>query len=244
MAVLTCRNLTKRFGGLTAVNSVNFEARPGEILAIIGPNGAGKTTIFSLVTGFLTPDAGSLELDGKALDGYSPEQRCWEGLVRTFQIVQPFRSLSVLENVVMGAMLRANSLAKARIAALEVLHMTGMEHLAANSAGTLPIGDRKRLEVAKAIATKPSVILLDEVTGGLIPVEVNKMINLLRNLRDQGMALVVIEHNMSAVMQLADRIVVLCNGECIAEGTPAEVSRNPTVLTAYLGENFKAVGAQ
>lgn len=244
MATLTASGLTKRFGGLTAVRDVGFEARPGEILSIIGPNGAGKTTVFNLLTGFLKPDEGTVSLDGVPLAGLSPETRCEAGLVRTFQIVQPFKGLSVLDNVVMGAILRAKSVTAARIAAREVLDELDMLSLLDVPAGSLPIGDRKRLEMAKALATRPKVLLLDEVMGGLIPVEVKRMIAFIQGLRDRGLAIVVIEHHMSAVMQLSDHILVLQNGQPIATGTPQEVSRNPVVLTAYLGPSFALAGAE
>ena len=244
MATLTASGLIKRFGGLTAVKDVGFEARPGEILSIIGPNGAGKTTVFNVLTGFLKPDEGTVSLDGAPLAGLSPEARCEAGLVRTFQIVQPFKGLSVLDNVVMGAMLRAGSVKAAKIAAHQILADLDMLSLVDMPAGILSIGDRKRLEMAKALATRPKVLLLDEVMGGLIPVEVKRMIAFIQGLRDRGLTVVVIEHHMSAVMQLSDHILVLQNGQPIAMGTPHEISRNPTVLTAYLGPNFAVAGAE
>lgn len=242
MAVLTATGLTKRFGGLTAVKNVSFTARPGEILSIIGPNGAGKTTVFNLLTGFITPDAGSVSLDDGDLGGMSPERRCRIGLARTFQIVQPFRGLSVLDNVVMGAMLRARSIEMARDVARQVLSDLDMSALCDVSAGQLPIGDRKRLEMAKVLATGPRALLLDEVMGGLIPIEVKRMIGFIQRLKERGIAVVVIEHHMSAVMQLSDHILVLQNGEPIATGTPQEITRNPVVLSAYLGANFAVAG--
>ncbi len=238
MAVLTASGLTKSFGGLAAVRGVGFEARPGKVLSIIGPNGAGKTTVFNLLTGFIRPDAGEVALDGRSIAGLAPEARCHAGLVRTFQIVQPFRGLSVLDNVVMGAMLRVGTIAAARVIARQVLDDLGMAALAEAPAGSLPIGDRKRLEMAKALATAPGVLLLDEVMGGLIPIEVKRMIAFIQGLRDRGLAIVVIEHHMSAVMQLSDHILVLQNGQPIAEGTPGDIARDPTVLAAYLGPKF------
>lgn len=243
MAVLKAQGLMKRFGGLTAVKDVSFEARPGEILSIIGPNGAGKTTVFNLLTGFIKPDVGSVALDDQDLGGMSPESRCRTGLARTFQIVQPFRGLSVLDNVVMGAMLRASSIDAAREIARQVLDQLDMSALRDVNAGQLPIGDRKRLEMAKVLATSPRALLLDEVMGGLIPIEVKKMVDFIKRLRERGIALVVIEHHMSAVMQLSDHILVLQNGQPIATGTPAEITRNPVVLSAYLGPNFAAIGS-
>jgi branched-chain amino acid transport system ATP-binding protein len=238
MAVLTASGLARKFGGLSAVRNVGFEAQPGKILSIIGPNGAGKTTVFNLLTGFIRPDAGQVTLDGRSIAGLSPERRCEAGLARTFQIVQPFRGLSVLDNVVMGAMLRARSIRAARDIAYSVLDELEMSALAGRLAGSLPIGDRKRLEMAKVLATSPTVLLLDEVMGGLIPAEVKKMIAFIHGLRARGLAVVVIEHHMSAVMQLSDHILVLQNGEPIAEGAPAAIARNPVVLSAYLGPNF------
>lgn len=238
MATLIATGLTKRFGGLTAVKDVSFTARSGRILSVIGPNGAGKTTVFNLLTGFIKPDTGEVTLDGRTLGGMSPERRCRAGLGRTFQIVQPFRGLSVLDNVVMGAMLRAPSIEAAREGARQVLRDLDMSDLCDAPAGQLPIGDRKRLEMAKILATSPTALLLDEVMGGLIPIEVKKMIGFIQRLRERGIAVVVIEHHMSAVMQLSDRILVLQNGRPIAEGTPSEISRDPTVLAAYLGPNF------
>jgi ABC-type branched-subunit amino acid transport system ATPase component len=243
VATLIASGLAKSFGGLSAVSDVAFEARAGEVLSIIGPNGAGKTTVFNLLTGFITPDAGSATLDGKPLNRMSPEARCSAGLVRTFQIVQPFRGLSVLDNVVMGAMLRVGSIREARLVAAGILEQLDMSSLAQIPAGSLSIGDRKRLEMAKALATSPSILLLDEVMGGLIPVEVRSMIAFIRTLRDRGIAVVIIEHHMSAVMQLSDHILVLQNGRPIARGTPAEVSRDPVVLSAYLGPNFTLGGS-
>jgi len=244
VATLIVSGLAKSFGGLAAVRDVAFEARAGEVLSIIGPNGAGKTTVFNLLTGFIAPDSGSATLDGRPLNNnMSPEARCIAGLVRTFQIVQPFRGLSVLDNVVMGAMLRVPSIREARMIASGVLEQLDMSVLAQMPAGSLSIGDRKRLEMAKALATSPSVLLLDEVMGGLIPVEVHSMIAFIRTLRDRGIAVVIIEHHMTAVMQLSDHVLVLQNGRPIARGTPAEVSRDPVVLSAYLGPKFAIGGS-
>lgn len=243
MATLIASGLAKSFGGLAAIRDVAFEARAGEVLSIIGPNGAGKTTVFNLLTGFIAPDSGSATLDGRPLNNMSPEARCIAGLIRTFQIVQPFRGLSVLDNVVMGAMLRVPSIREARMIASGVLEQLDMSVLAQMPAGSLSIGDRKRLEMAKALATSPSVLLLDEVMGGLIPVEVHSMIAFIRTLRDRGIAVVIIEHHMTAVMQLSDHVLVLQNGRPIARGTPAEVSRDPVVLSAYLGPKFAIGGS-
>lgn len=239
MATLVAEGLSKSFGGLAAVRNVSFTAKPGRVLSIIGPNGAGKTTVFNLLTGFMTPSAGSVRMDNKRLDGLSPEARCIAGVARTFQVVQPFRGLSVRDNVVMGAMLRERSIASAQERAQRVLDELGMSHLSGAVAGSLPIGERKRLEVAKVLATGPSVLLLDEVMGGLIPTEVARMVAFIRQLTTRGLTIVLIEHHMSAVMQLSDEILVLRNGEPIAVGTPEEIARDPVVLSAYLGPRFK-----
>ncbi len=243
MAELTVENVTKAFGGLRAVASLNLTARSGEILGLIGPNGAGKTTVFNLMTGFIRQDEGLIRLDGIQVDRWSPERRCEAGIVRTFQIVRPFQNISVLDNVVMGGLLRARNVEEARASATDVLEMIGLASVASAPARTLPIGDRKRLELAKALATSPKVLLLDEVMGGLIPAGVQRLIALIRGLRDRGLAIVLIEHNMSAIMQLSDRILVLHHGEKIAEGTPQSISRDPAVVKAYLGENFMLAGA-
>lgn len=238
MTKLELRSIGKSFGGLRAIHELSLIARSGEILGLIGPNGAGKTTAFNLMTGFIRQDAGSIRLDDVAIDRWSPERRCEAGLVRTFQIVRPFQNISVLDNVVMGALMRSRSLREAREKAQQVLRIVGLAEAAGGLARTLSIGDRKRLELAKALATDPKVLLLDEVMGGLIPIEVQRVMTLIRTLRDRGLVVVLIEHNMHAAMNLSDRILVLHHGEKISEGAPQEVSRDPVVLQAYLGEGF------
>jgi branched-chain amino acid transport system ATP-binding protein len=239
MKALAVRGLHKRFGGLQATRNVSFEVAPGEIYGLIGPNGAGKTTVFNLLTGFIPPDGGTVLLGQTCIDGWIPERRAEAGLARTFQIVKPFGNLTVLDNVVMGAMLRARTVAAAREQALQVLERVGMAARPGAMARTLSIGDRKRLELAKALATGPRVLLLDEVMGGLIPAEVKLTLALLRKLAAEGVAVVLIEHNMQAIMTVSDRILVLHHGEPIAEGTPATVSRDPAVLAAYLGQDYR-----
>ena len=238
MSLLHVSGLSKRFGGVQAVRDVAFGVDPGEILGLIGPNGAGKTTVFNLVTGFISPDAGDVTLDGKPIGRWSPERRADAGLVRTFQIVKPFGNISVLENVTIGAMLRERTMAGARAHARAVLHRVGLADRAETTARTLPIGLRKKLEVAKALAAGPRVLLLDEIMGGLIPSEVGETIDLLKALRSDGIATVLIEHNMHAIMTASDRIVVLHHGQFIAEGTPERIARDPLVLSAYLGEGY------
>ena len=236
-ALLEVRGVCKSFRGLRAVHNAWFEVPPGAINALIGPNGAGKTTIFNMVAGVYPPDAGEIIFDGRRVDGLRPDQICAAGIGRTFQIVKPFASLSVLDNVIVGALLREKSVATARAVArdiLETLHLGPKLHLPA-AALTLP--DRKRLEVARALATRPKLLLLDEVMAGLRPTECDQMVEVFRDLhRREGLTILLIEHVMRAVMALAHHLGVLHHGEVLARGTPAEVVRNPAVLECYLGE--------
>jgi branched-chain amino acid transport system ATP-binding protein len=236
-ALLEVRGVCKSFRGLRAVHDASFEVPPGAITALIGPNGAGKTTIFNMVAGVYPPDAGEIVFDGRRVDRRRPDQICAAGVGRTFQIVKPFAGLSVLDNVMVGALLREKSVAAARQVArdiLETLHLGSKSHLPASSL-TLP--DRKRLEVARALATRPKLLLLDEVMAGLRPTECDQMVEVFRDLnRREGLTILLIEHVMRAVMALAQHISVLHHGEVIACGTPAEVVRDPAVLECYLGE--------
>jgi branched-chain amino acid transport system ATP-binding protein len=236
--VLTLEHVTKRFGGLTAVRDVTLEVAEGELLGIIGPNGAGKTTLFNVVSGSQRPEEGRVVFDGRDVTGESPHVIARRGLTRTFQLVKPFGNLSVLDNVTIGALTRATSVADARVAAARVVETCGLAAHATAHAKTLPIGLRKRLEVARALATRPRLLLLDEVMSGVNPTELAGIVELVRRVHAEGVTLIVIEHVMAAMMRLARRIVVLHHGELIAQGAPAEVAADRRVIDAYLGDEF------
>jgi len=236
--LLEVRNVNKRFGGLLAVSDVSFSLNKGEILGLIGPNGAGKTTLFNVVNGVHRCDAGAISFDGRDITGMSPDKVVRLGLARTHQIVQPLNNMSVLENVTVGACFGRERLGlkAARAVAREVLEQVGMGSRADTPARFLTLASKKRLEVARALAAHPTLLLLDEVLAGLNPTEIAQMIELVRNIRDRGIAVFMIEHLMQAVMNLSDRIVVLNFGQKLAEGRPEEVANDPMVIQAYLGD--------
>jgi branched-chain amino acid transport system ATP-binding protein len=238
--LLEVRALTKRFGGLVANEDVSFTVAAGEIVGLIGPNGAGKTTLFNSLAGFFAPTSGTIRLEGRPIAGLPPERIAALGIARTFQIVRVFASMTVAENVMVGAMLRRKAVAAAERAARETLAFAGLQRRADEPASRLTVAEQKRLEVARALATEPRLLLLDEVMAGLTPSEVAEAVALVRRIRDRGIACVIVEHVMEGIMPLADRVLVLDGGRKIADGTPAAVAADPAVIAAYLGDAHAA----
>jgi branched-chain amino acid transport system ATP-binding protein len=236
MSMLSVSNLTCSFGGLTAVLDVTFDVNEGEIIGLIGPNGAGKTTTFNMLSGFIQPTSGEVVFQGKRINGMKPHQVCALGITRTFQIVQPFPEMTVLENVMIGAYVRYPNTTDAKRKAMEVLKRLSLDHKANNMGRDLTILELKRLEIGKALATEPKLLLLDEVAAGLKDMEVDNILSLVRELNKEGMTFVIVEHLMKVIMNLSHRIVVLEFGQMIAQGSPQEISHNPAVLAAYLGK--------
>ncbi len=236
MPLLEVARLSRSFGGLRAVHDVSFTVEPGSVVGLIGPNGAGKSTVFNLAAGAIKPDAGRVIFDGRDVTGLPTHTIARLGLARTFQLTKPFQSLSVLDNVAVAALSRERRTLAARTEAARILGLLGLERWASQPASVLSTAGRKRLELARALALRPKMVLLDEVLAGLVPAERDRMVGVLRELRTQGLTMLFVEHVMAAVMSLSDRILVLHHGELLADGTPAEVSRDRRVIDAYLGE--------
>jgi branched-chain amino acid transport system ATP-binding protein len=236
MSLLQVNGVSKIFGGLVAVSNVTFSANKGEILGLIGPNGAGKTTMFNVVNGFYPPTKGEVLFKGQRISHLQPYQICKLGIGRTFQVVRPLRRMSVLDNVIASAFLRAKNKKEAEEIALDTLRFTGLYEDRNFLSKGLPLGKRKKLEITRALATKPEMLLLDESFAGLNPSEQNELIDIIRKVKAKGITIMIIEHHMKVIMSLSDQIVVLNYGEKIAVGTPKEISSNPLVIEAYLGD--------
>ncbi|MBI5066829.1 MAG: ABC transporter ATP-binding protein [Deltaproteobacteria bacterium] len=240
--LLEVRGLTKRFGGLTANEDVSFSLSAGEIVGLLGPNGAGKTTVFNSLAGFFAPTSGDILLEGRSIAGLPPERVAALGVARTFQIVRIFKSMTVRENVMVAALLRHRAVPVARRKADEALAFTGLSGRAGDPAGQLTVAEQKRLEVTRALAIEPRLLLLDEVMAGLTSSEVHEAVEMVKRIRDRGIACVVVEHVMEGIMPIADRVVVLERGRVIADGPPAAVASDAAVIAAYLGEEYRAPG--
>jgi len=236
MSLLEVKNVSMFFGGLAALNDISFMVNKGEILGLIGPNGAGKTTLFNVINGFYRPSKGSVFFNGECISGLKPNRICRLGLARTFQVVKPLQRMSVFENVLVSAYLRAKNKTGAEKTASEILEFSGLYDEKDVLSKSLPLGKRKRLEIARALATSPEMLLLDESFAGLNPTELNESIEIIKRIKAHGTTIMIIEHHMKVIMSISDRIAVLNYGEKIAEGTPQEISHNPLVVAAYLGD--------
>jgi branched-chain amino acid transport system ATP-binding protein len=234
--LLDVKSISKSFGGLKAVSDASLSVDEGKIVSLIGPNGAGKTTLFAIISGFLGADSGSVFLNNENITGMKPHRICDKGMVRTFQITQPFASLSTLENIMVGAYKNTSLKAKAKQKATEVAELVGMTHLLNTEANSLTVAGRKRLELARALATDPKLLLLDEVMAGLNPSEIDEIVNIIKIIRDSGVTIFLIEHVMKAVVNLSDYSYVLNDGVLIAHGTPKQIANDPLVIEAYLGQ--------
>ncbi len=238
MSLLEVTDLTRAFGGLVANDRISFTLHEGEVLGIIGPNGAGKTTLFACIAGFLKPTRGQVRFAGEDITGMRPDRICRRGLVRTFQIVRALPDLTVLQNVMVGAFLRTHAMREARQIAEEVLAFTGLEARAHTPGKNLTIADKKRLEVARALATQPRLLMLDEVMSGLNAQERQQAVTLVRAIQRRGISILLIEHIMDVLLPLSNRVLVLNYGKKIAEGAPDSITRNPEVIAAYLGSSY------
>lgn len=238
MAILHVKNLTKNFGGLRAVDNVTFHVEEGEILGLIGPNGSGKTTIFNCINNYYPLTSGDVIFKGKTITGWKTYKICQLGIGRTFQVVKPLARMTVLDNVTASAFCRTGTIREAQAEAMKVLEFCSLLDQKDKLAKSLPIGGRKRLEIARALATKPELILLDEVAAGLNPSELDGAIDLIKKMRANGLTILIVEHIMKVIMTISDRIHAINFGQTIAEGTPSQVANNPAVIKAYLGEAY------
>jgi branched-chain amino acid transport system ATP-binding protein len=236
VALLEIKNVSRFFGGLAALTNVSFGVEKGEIVGLIGPNGAGKTTLFNVVNGFYGPSKGEVRFRDRRISGLKPHRICGQGIARTFQVVKPLQRMSVFDNVLASAFLRAKTRREAEEIAMDALHFTGLSGERDVISKGLPLGLRKRLEIARALATQPELLLLDESFAGLNPTELNESIGIIRKIKEKGITIMIIEHHMKVIMAISDRIVVLNYGERIAEGAPQDIRNNRLVVEAYLGE--------
>ena len=240
MPLIEVEKVTKKFGGLMALRDVSFHINSGEILGLIGPNGAGKTTLFNAVAGVFRPESGKIRFNGEEITGLPPFQLSLKGIARTFQITKPFLNITVLDNMMVGALSKEKNLEAGKKISLEVLEFVGLASKKDIMAAKLTLEDRKRLELARALATKPRLLLLDEVMAGLNPKEMGETLTLIRKIHAEGMTIFVVEHVMKAIMSVSQRIMVLHHGEKIAEGTPTDIVQNQKVIDAYLGQSYHA----
>lgn len=237
--LLELKDLTIKFGGLTAVNKLNTQLHAGEAVGLIGPNGAGKTTAFNLIVGVYQPTEGQIIFDGENITGLKPNEVCRKGIGRTFQVVKPFGKMTVLQNIMVGAFINTSKQNEARMIATEIMEKMGLQKKQDHLAQNLTIPERKRLEMAKALATKPKLLLLDEVLAGLNPTEIEEAVVLIKSINQEGITVLMIEHVLQATMAICSRIIVLDYGKKIAEGSPQEVTSNPEVIKAYLGDEYE-----
>lgn len=240
MEILKVENLTMKFGNLAALDNVSLAVKEGEIVGLIGPNGAGKTTFFNCLTGYLQPQRGSIFFEEKEITGLRPNEICRLGLARTFQVVQVFKEMTTWENVLVGAFCRTADICQAYAQTIEVLKLTELEDKKDQVVGNLTIADQKRLEISKALATKPRLLMLDEAMAGLNATETKEAIELIKKIRAQGITLVIVEHVMEVIMSISDRVIVFDSGRKIAEDVPEKIVQNPRVIEAYLGVSFHA----
>lgn len=240
MALFEVRNIVKHFGGLTAVNRVSFQVERGQIYGLIGPNGSGKTTIFNLINGYFPLNYGEIVFEGSRISGLKTHEICRRGIGRTFQVVKPLKRMTVSDNVIASAFLRCRTRAEAAVLAEETIKFCGLTSEKEKLAKSLPIAWRKRLEIARALATKPKLLLLDETAAGLNPSESDQAVELIKKIRDTGITIIIVEHIMKVIMTISDRILAINHGIVLTEGEPRQVASHSEVVSAYLGEDYRA----